>query len=105
MPDPHDPEFLSPEARAREVALLLATGYLRLRTLGRLRSPGQNGGSPGCPCVGVGLGPGSWADDRGFRGPNLQTKVSTRPGHRVLRSSPHRRPSIESAVSYGTRPH
>ena len=33
MPDLHDPEFLSPEARAREVALLLATGYLRLRTL------------------------------------------------------------------------
>ena len=33
MPDPNDPELLSPEARAREVALLLATGYLRLRTL------------------------------------------------------------------------
>ena len=31
--DPNDPERLSPEDRVREVARILATGYLRLLTL------------------------------------------------------------------------
>ena len=33
MQDPFDPDAMTPEARAREVAELLATGYLRHRTL------------------------------------------------------------------------
>ena len=33
MQDPDDPDALTPEARARELADLLATGYLRHRTL------------------------------------------------------------------------
>jgi hypothetical protein len=31
--DPDDPDVMTPEARAREVAELLATGYLRHRAL------------------------------------------------------------------------
>ncbi|MCE9638176.1 MAG: hypothetical protein K8T90_20940 [Planctomycetes bacterium] len=33
MQDPDDPDAMTPEARARELAALLATGYLRHRTL------------------------------------------------------------------------
>ena len=33
MQDPFDPDLLTPEERTREVAGLLATGYLRLREL------------------------------------------------------------------------
>ena len=40
--DPNDPERLSAEERAREVAQILATGYMRLRTL----SPPEASGEP-----------------------------------------------------------
>ena len=33
MQDPDDPDAMTPEARTRELAELLATGYLRHRTL------------------------------------------------------------------------
>ena len=33
MTDPFDPDLMTPEARAREVAEILATGYLRHREL------------------------------------------------------------------------
>ena len=40
MQDPFDPDAMTPEARAREVAELLATGYLRHRAL-RARDQGN----------------------------------------------------------------
>ena len=40
MQDPFDPDALTPEARTREVASILATGYLRHRAL-RARDEGN----------------------------------------------------------------
>lgn len=31
MPDPDDPDLMTPEARTREIASILATGYLRMQ--------------------------------------------------------------------------
>ena len=39
--DPFDPDLMTPEARAREVAEILATGYLRHREL-RARGPAES---------------------------------------------------------------
>lgn len=54
MQDPDDPALLTEDARAREVADILATGYLRYRTL-RARGaapatgPGSSGEAPEGP--------------------------------------------------------
>jgi len=46
--DPFDPDLLTPEERTREVAGLLATGYLRLR---ELRAAAHGGPAPGVPAA------------------------------------------------------
>ena len=33
MPDPDDPDLMTPEERTREIASILATGYLRIHDL------------------------------------------------------------------------
>ena len=43
MEDPFDPAAMTPDERTREVASILATGYLRHRTL---RLPGVTGPPP-----------------------------------------------------------
>jgi hypothetical protein len=51
MQDPHDPASMTPEERTREVASILATGYLRLRAPGGAplspRSPQKDLEEPG----------------------------------------------------------
>jgi hypothetical protein len=51
MQDPSDPAAMTPEERTREVAAILATGYLRLRTPGGVplssRSPEKDLEEPG----------------------------------------------------------
>ena len=61
MQDPFDPDALTPEARAREVAELLATGYLRHRAL---RTPGADATCVSGPSEG-GSQPENEVDDPG----------------------------------------
>jgi len=39
MLDPSDPAFSTPEERTREIAIILARGYLRLRAMGLRDAP------------------------------------------------------------------
>ncbi len=80
MQDPDDPDAMTPEARAREVAELLATGYLRYRALrARGAAPDAVPGDSGRPAEEPRRQPENEVDASGDRSVHASRAVGSAP--------------------------